>query len=160
MWETNDLMKVAEQTLQESLQIGIAPLVESVKIVSVEAGKVNFKFKVTQKLLNTQEHLHGGVLSLLVDPLTFISAYTLFPYRGVTLSLNAKSVRGIEHEETVYATAIAVRAGKKIIFAEVHFRDADGNLLAYGGQTIYVLKEGVEWSPMNSAKWLNKQSKL
>ncbi|KAJ8033918.1 hypothetical protein HOLleu_24301 [Holothuria leucospilota] len=69
-------------------------------------------------------------------------------------------IRGIKYEETIYATAVAVRAGKKIIFAEVHFRDSDGNLRAYGGQTIYVFKEGEKWSLVNSTTQVNEQSKL
>ncbi|KAJ8033922.1 Acyl-coenzyme A thioesterase 13 [Holothuria leucospilota] len=161
MSESNDLLKGrVEELLKISLEIGIAPFVEPVKVASAEAGKVNFKFKVTQKLLNIQGFMHGGVLSLLVDTLTGITAFTLLSYSGVTLNLNANFVRAIKHEETIYATAVAVRAGKKIIFAEVHFRDADGNLRAYGGQTIYVVKEREKWSPVNSTTQLNKQSNL
>ncbi|KAJ8018687.1 hypothetical protein HOLleu_43186 [Holothuria leucospilota] len=90
MCESNDMVKVAEQVLQLSSRTGIEPFVEPVKVVSAEAGKVDFKFKVTQKLLNIQGSLHGGVLSLLVDTLTGVTAFTLFSHRGVTLNLNAK----------------------------------------------------------------------
>ncbi|KAJ8033916.1 Acyl-coenzyme A thioesterase 13 [Holothuria leucospilota] len=158
------LLTRAELMLKETRVLGLsddASFSDHVKIVSVEPGRVDVKFEVTENLLNIRGYVHGGVLAFLVDVITFMSTSTLLPFEfsAVSLNLNTNFVKGIKHGETIYATAVAVRAGKKIIFAKVHFRDADGNLRAYGGQTIYILDEGNP-SQVNSSTQLNEKSKL
>src|SRR5699024_3544665 len=101
------------------------------EIIYFEKGNVKIKLPITNKLLNTNETLHGGVHDTMLDTIMEITIRTNSKTRFVTIRLNinypAPSVSG-----SLYATGKVIKQGYRIVTAEGELVDEKKNLVAKG----------------------------
>lgn len=101
------------------------------EIIYFEKGNVKIKLPITNKLLNANETLHGGVHATMLDTIMGMTIRSISKTRCVTISLNinylAPSVSG-----SLYATGKVIKQGYRIVTAEGELVDEKKNLVAKG----------------------------
>ncbi|RYE24924.1 MAG: PaaI family thioesterase [Sphingobacteriales bacterium] len=98
---------------------------------SVEKGKATISLEVRHEMTNPYYHIHGGMMSLLIDEVIGWAVISLDSENFYTsLNLNVDFLFAIKQGERLKATAQVVRAGKKIIHVECHVYDMKERLLA------------------------------
>ncbi len=97
----------------------------------IEHGKAVIALTVRPEMTNPYRHIHGGMMSLVIDEAigwAVVSLDTENHY--TTLNLNVDFLYAIREGERLRAKAEVIRAGKKIIHVECRVYNMEEQLLA------------------------------
>jgi acyl-coenzyme A thioesterase 13 len=102
-------------------------------------GEVSISLVVKKEMTNPYGHIHGGMMSLVIDEAIGWAVVSLdAAVHYTSLNLNVDFLYGIREGETLIATAKIIREGKKIVHAECLVQDTTGRLLAKASSNLVV----------------------
>lgn len=103
----------------------------ALRLESVQRGQAAISIVVRKEMCNPYGHIHGGMMSLLIDEAIGWAVVSLESTQHYTsLNLNVDFLYAAPEGEEITAVANIVREGKKIIHAEVHVYNQQKVLLA------------------------------
>lgn len=101
------------------------------KLESIQRGQAAISIIVRKEMCNPYGHIHGGMMSLLIDEAIGWAIVSLESEQHYTsLNLNVDFLYAAPEGEHITAVANVVRQGKKIIHCEVHVYNSEKTLLA------------------------------
>ncbi len=109
----------------------------------IEKGKAELSMEVRQEMTNPYGHIHGGMMSLVIDEAigwAVVSLDTELHYTSLTL--NVDFLYAIKAGERMIAKSEVLRVGKKIINVECHVYDTEGRVLARANSNLIVTHMG------------------
>ncbi len=111
------------------------------EVLQVEEGKCQLRLPIKAELKNLFGMLHGGVIASLLDSTCSIAAGSLCGPGEIAVTLD-QTVNYISNlkEGTLLAEGTAIYKGRNTAIARAEVRDQQGNLVAYGTATIFILK--------------------
>lgn len=101
------------------------------QILHFEEGNVKIKLPVSERLLNANRTLHGGVHATMLDVIMGMTIRSITKTRCSTINLNVSYLEAIDEGE-IFATGKIIKQGYRIVQAEGQLESIDGNLLAKG----------------------------
>ena len=105
----------------------------------IAKGEAHLSMRVRPEMTNPYGHIHGGMMSLIIDEAVGWAVVSLDAELHYTsLNLNVDFLYGIPEGERLVARARVLRQGKKIIHAEVHVYDMQERLLAKAASNLIV----------------------
>lgn len=110
--------------------------------VTVEEGKVLFKFIPAEFHYNPIGCVHGGVISTLLDTVTGCAVHSILPKNKAytTLELKVNFIRAITLKSgDMYAEGRLIHLGRSTALAEAYLKNADGVLYAHATSTCMIL---------------------
>lgn len=111
-------------------------VLESMSIVSMEAGRVEAEVEVVEGLLNAFGTLHGGATCTLIDVVGTLALLSLDTSRpGISVELNSTFISAAKAGERIKVVATVLKTGKRLGFTQVEIYGADGRLCATGRHT-------------------------
>ena len=111
----------------------------------IEKGKATLSTTVRKEMTNPYGHIHGGMMSLVIDEAigwAVVSLDTELHYTSLTL--NVDFLYAIKEGERLQAKSEVLRTGKKIINVECHVYDTNGKILARANSNLIVT--GMEYN--------------
>ncbi len=106
---------------------------------AIDKGEATISLPVKKEMTNPYGHIHGGMMSLVIDEVIGWAVVSLEAENHYTsLNLNVDFLYAIREGERLIATARVVRAGKKIIHAECEVKNEAGVLLAKAASNLVV----------------------
>ncbi len=106
---------------------------------AISKGEAAISLTVKKEMTNPYGHIHGGMMSLVIDEVIGWAVVSLeMEGHYTSLNLNVDFLYGIKVGEKMTATAKIIRAGKKIIHAECEVRNAEGALLAKAASNLVI----------------------
>lgn len=106
---------------------------------AIEKGSATLTMEVRPEMTNAYGHIHGGMMSLVIDEAIgwgVVSLDTELHYTSLTL--NVDFLYAIKAGERLRAESKVLRVGKKIINVECHVYDMGGNILARANSNLIV----------------------
>jgi acyl-coenzyme A thioesterase 13 len=106
---------------------------------AIEKGSATLTMEVRPEMTNPYGHIHGGMMSLVIDEAIgwgVVSLDTELHYTSLTL--NVDFLYAIKAGERLRAESKVLRVGKKIINVECHVYDMEGNILARANSNLIV----------------------
>lgn len=110
------------------------------RLLSAEKGKAVATTVVRKEMCNPYGHIHGGMMSLVIDEIIGFAVLSLdAPSHYTSINLNVDFLYAIKEGDTLRAEATIIRHGKKIIHvaAEVYHND-NNTLLARASSNLVV----------------------
>jgi uncharacterized protein (TIGR00369 family) len=142
---------VFERSGVESLQAMLdgtyahPPMMEllGIRIQSVADGDVTFTCTADDSVYNRIGSVHGGLLCTLLDSVIGCAIHSTLPAQVhyTSLELKVNYLRRVHGGMTLQAHGWVVKPGRRVAFAEGDVRDGDGNLLATGSGSCFVLTD-------------------
>ncbi len=113
------------------------------KLVSVGTGEAVFRSIPDESTYNPLGIVHGGVLAALLDSAAGCAVHTLLPagagYSSIEIKVSfLEPIRVDTGEIEVHGRAL--RAGKRVAFAEAHAHDSVGRLLGHATTSLAVVR--------------------
>ncbi len=111
----------------------------------IEKGKATLSTEVRTEMTNPYGHIHGGMMSLVIDEAigwAVVSLETDMHYTSLTL--NVDFLYAIKDGERLRAKSEVLRTGKKIINVECHVYDLNDRILARANSNLIVT--GMEYN--------------
>lgn len=111
----------------------------------IEKGKATLSMMVRKEMTNPYGHIHGGMMSLVIDEAIgwgVVSLDTELHYTSLTL--NVDFLYAIRDGEKLRAKSEVLRVGKKIINVECHVYDMNDRILARANSNLIVT--GMEYN--------------
>jgi uncharacterized protein (TIGR00369 family) len=106
---------------------------------AISKGTVTISLPVKREMTNPYGHIHGGMMSLVIDEVIGWAVVSLeSEHHYTSLNLNVDFLYAIKEGDRLVATAKIVRAGKKIVHAECEVKNEDGTLLAKAASNLVV----------------------
>lgn len=105
----------------------------------IEKGSATLVTTVRNEMTNPYGHIHGGMMSLVIDEAigwAIVSLDTEMHYTSLTL--NVDFLYAIKEGGQLRAESKVMRSGKKIICVECHVYDMEGKILARGNSNLIV----------------------
>lgn len=105
----------------------------------IEKGSATLSMKVRDEMVNPYGHIHGGMMSLVIDESIgwgVVSLDTELHYTSLTL--NVDFLFAIKAGDRLRAVSQVLRVGKKIINVECHVYDMEGKILARANSNLIV----------------------
>lgn len=105
----------------------------------IEKGSATLTTTVREEMTNPYGHIHGGMMSLVIDEAIgwgVVSLDTELHYTSLTL--NVDFLYAIKAGDKLRATSKVLRVGKKIINVECHVYDMEGKILARANSNLIV----------------------
>jgi len=97
----------------------------------IEHGSAAISLEVRPEMTNPYGHIHGGMMSLVIDECIGWAVLSLQSESNYTsMNLNVDFLYAIKAGERLKAVATIVRAGKKIVNVDCHVYDMQGRILA------------------------------
>jgi len=109
-------------------------------LLSCSGGKSVMRCRVKQILRNSGGTLHGGVLGTLVDMSVATALRSVLPLtsRMTTVEYKVNLLKPVS-EGTVTAHGSVIRLGKTIAVGSTEIRNDEGEPVAFGSATFYIL---------------------
>ena len=110
----------------------------------IEKGSATLTALVRNEMTNPYGHIHGGMMSLVIDEAigwAVVSLDTELHYTSLTL--NVDFLYAIKEGERLRAESKVLRVGKKIINVECHVYDLAGKVLARANSNL--IETGMEF---------------
>lgn len=109
-----------------------------IKLEEASPGRVVISVERSEKLLQQQGLLHGGLIATLADVSAGLAAITTMPdgREGLTVELKISYMRPVVAEK-IFATGMVIKSGKTFTFVESEITDGSGKLLAKMSGTMY-----------------------
>ncbi|QPG94290.1 hypothetical protein C2857_005615 [Epichloe festucae Fl1] len=110
------------------------------RVLSAEAGRVNFELDIHKDHTNRLNTIHGGTLASLVDLGGSLAVASTGRYAtGVSTDLNVTYLSpGGRPGDVLGGTATCDKIGKTLAYTTVTFTNSKGQLAARGSHTKYV----------------------
>ena len=110
------------------------------KLLSCSGGASVMRCRVRKALKNSGGTLHGGVLGTLVDMSVATALRSALPLtsRMTTVEYKVNLLKPVS-EGTITAHGSVIRLGKTIAVGSTEIRNADGDPVAFGSATFYIL---------------------
>ncbi len=105
----------------------------------IEKGSAKLSMMVREEMVNPYGHIHGGMMSLIIDEAIgwgVVSLDTELHYTSLTL--NVDFLFAIKEGGKLRAESKVLRVGKKIINVECHVYDMEGKILARANSNLIV----------------------
>lgn len=105
----------------------------------IEKGSATLSMMVRDEMVNPYGHIHGGMMSLVIDESIgwgVVSLDTELHYTSLTL--NVDFLFAIKAGDRLRAVSQVLRVGKKIINVECHVYDMEGKILARANSNLIV----------------------
>ena len=101
--------------------------------------------RVRKLLRNSSGTLHGGVMGALVDMSVATALRSVMPLssRMTTVEYKVNFLKPVE-SGTVTALGVILRLGRTIAVGSTEVRNADGEVVAFGSATYYILNVRAE----------------
>ncbi|KAG6153666.1 hypothetical protein E4U47_002748 [Claviceps purpurea] len=111
------------------------------RIMSAEAGRVNFELDIHKNHTNRLNTIHGGTLASLVDLAGSLAVASTGRFAtGVSTDLNVTYLApGGNPGDLLKGTATCDKIGKTLAYTTVTFINSKGQLAARGSHTKYVV---------------------
>ncbi|MPZ98169.1 MAG: hotdog fold thioesterase [Dehalococcoidia bacterium] len=123
----------------------IVPIYHDVGFDITDGGKgwVEITLQITERLLNSDGILHGGLWTLIADSAMggAIRTMTGADERCITAQSDYRWLRAIEGE-VLRATGRVLKPGRRLWHTTVELTDASGRLVGTGTGTFVVVKRG------------------
>ena len=103
-----------------------------------DCGWVKASMPVTEAITNPFGYIHGGALETLIDSAGGIVCWTV-GCKVCTLSLSTSFMSNVKVGRTVFAEASVVRKTDHVVFTEVKVYSDEGEVLAKGSATMYIV---------------------
>ena len=114
----------------------------SMEIKALDPGRSRVEMVVEEKHFNPFRMVHGGVYPSLVDAAAFWAVYAQIEedvgLTTVELKLNYLAPASKGH---LIATGRTIKMGKSLCLGEATIEDEQGKLLAYGTETMMIIKD-------------------
>lgn len=111
----------------------------------IEKGKATISLAVRREMTNPYGHIHGGMMSLVIDEAIGWAVVSLDAEQHYTsLTLNVDFLYAIKEGERLRAKSEVLRTGKKIINVECHVYDMDNRILARANSNL--IATGMEYN--------------
>lgn len=111
-------------------------VMEKVKLVSADPGKVVGELVVEEEHQNAGGTLHGGLTATLVDSITTLALLSMENGRpGVSIDLHVSYMAPAKSGDLITITAECLKVGKTMAFTTAELRLNDGKLVARGNHT-------------------------
>ncbi|MBC7555160.1 MAG: PaaI family thioesterase [Taibaiella sp.] len=105
----------------------------------IAKGEATLNILVRPEMANPYGHIHGGMMSLVIDEAIGWAVVSLdTDHHYTSLTLNVDFLYAIKHGQRLRAESIVMRTGKKIINVECHVYDLEGKILARGSSNLIV----------------------
>lgn len=108
----------------------------------IEPGKVVYKLEIADNHLATPNAVHGGCLSSLLDATMGVGALSLVEKDFCvvsTLELKVSFLESVLINDKLISISNIIRKGRKIIFAEADIKNQNGQLVAKGSGTFFIV---------------------
>ncbi|XP_076892671.1 uncharacterized protein LOC143544447 [Bidens hawaiensis] len=115
-------------------------IMSGIKVDLVERGRIICFIKVTPRLLNGDNTLHGGAITTMVDVLGGVVIPTVnnAASSGVSMEINISYLDAAYVDDEIEIEAKTLRVGKAVAVSTVEFRNKKtGKLIAQGRHTKY-----------------------
>ncbi|XP_007048644.2 PREDICTED: acyl-coenzyme A thioesterase 13 [Theobroma cacao] len=115
-------------------------IMHGLRVDLIETSRVICTFKVSPRLLNGSNYLHGGVTATLVDLVGSAAVYTVgAPFTGVSVEINVSYMDAAYADEEIEIEARALHVGKAVAVLSVEFRKKNtGKIIAQGRHTMHL----------------------
>lgn len=110
------------------------------EIVHYQEGDILLKLPVTEKLLNANQTLHGGVHATMLDVILGITIRSITKTRCTTINLNVNYFVPVA-SGNVFAKGRVLQQGYRIVTAEGELHDEEGNMIAKGIGTFKLIRD-------------------
>ena len=128
-------------------QVNTLPFMKlmGMKLVSAAGGKSVMRCTIRRALRNTAGTLHGGVMGALVDMSVATALRSVMPLscRMTTVEYKVNFLKPVSGG-TVTAYGTILRRGTTIAVGSTEIRNGDGEVVAFGSATYYILKAPVK----------------
>ena len=108
------------------------------KLEDADCGWVKASMPVTDNITNPFGYIHGGALDMLIDSAGGIVCWTV-GCKVCTLNLSTSFMSNVNVGHTVFAEARVVRKTDHVVFTEVQVYSDEGEALAKGSATMYIV---------------------
>jgi acyl-CoA thioesterase len=110
------------------------------KLLSSKEGKSVMECRIRPVLKNTSGTLHGGVMGALVDMSVATALRSVMPLsaRMTTVEFKVNFLKAVP-EGTVTAYGNILRLGRTIAVGSTEVRNGEGEVVAFGSATYYIL---------------------
>ncbi|MBC7230975.1 MAG: PaaI family thioesterase [Actinobacteria bacterium] len=114
------------------------------EVVEAGEGRARLRLPVKDELKNLYGILHGGVIAALLDSSCSIAVGTLLEpdEAAVTLDQRINYISNVK-EGVLYGEGRALHKGRFTGVGQAEVRDEEGNLVAAGMTTTFVIRRGV-----------------
>lgn len=109
-------------------------------LLSAGGGKSVMRCRIRQLLRNSAGTLHGGVMGALVDMSIFTALRSVMPAdaRATTVEYKVNFLKPVG-TGTITALGVILRLGRTIAVGSTEVRNAEGEVVAFGSATYYIL---------------------
>ncbi len=142
---------MTEELSQEEIKEGIFKLLNGspfylylgMEVLEAGEGRARLRMPVKNELKNLYGILHGGAIAALLDSSCSIAVGTLLGEgeAAVTLDQRINYISNVK-EGVLYGEGKALHKGRFTGVGQAEVRDEDGNLLAAGMTTCYIIRSG------------------
>lgn len=108
------------------------------KLEDADCGWVKASMPVKEEITNPFGYIHGGALDTLIDTAGGIVCWTM-GCKVCTLNLSTSFIGNVKVGHTVFAEARVVRRTEHVVFTETDVYSDEGNILAKGSATMYIV---------------------
>jgi acyl-coenzyme A thioesterase 13 len=113
------------------------------KLIRIEKNFAIMEVLVQHDMCNPYGHIHGGMMALVMDEsIGWAILAADLPVQYTSVSLNIDFLYAAPKGSTIFAHARIIRAGKKILNAEVHVYNESNTLI--GHATSNLVSTGME----------------
>ena len=105
---------------------------------SADCGWVKASMPVKEEITNPFGYIHGGALQTLIDSAGGIVCWTV-GCKVCTLGLSTSFMSNVKVGHRVFAEARVVRKTDHVVFTEVQVYSDEGDILAKGSATMYIV---------------------
>jgi len=131
-------------------RVNVFPFVKlmGMRLLSARAGTSVMECRVRGVLKNSAGNLHGGVMGALVDMSVYTALRSLVPLarRLTTVEYKVNFLKPVA-AGVITARGRALRVGRTIAAGSTEIRDGEGELVAFGSATFYILPPGAAAGP-------------
>ncbi len=135
-------MKTYDQGLYKR-RVNTFPFVKlmGIRLLSASEGRSVMECRVRPILRNSAGNLNGGVMGALVDMSVYTALRSVMPLssRGTTIEYKVNVLKPVP-SGTVTAHGSVLRLGRTIAVGSTEVRNADGEVVAFGSATFYILE--------------------
>ncbi len=120
-----------------------SPFYRYMRMEALDAGdgQSSFRLTVTEDHKNLYGILHGGVIATILDSTCSIAVASLLEPGEFSYTLDQRiNYIGNLKQGTLYGRGRTIHKGRKTAVSEGEIRDEEGNLIAFGVNTLFLFR--------------------
>lgn len=110
-----------------------------IELVDISIGYCKAKLPLRPELMNSYGIIHGGCTYTLADTVSGVAALS-HGKQVVTLSGSINYLNPASNTDALYAEAKEIKYGSKVAVYDVTITNAEGNLIANGSFSLFILE--------------------